>query len=72
MEPQNVTMPTSISGRIAFFAVVFVLYVVSTVPIGLALYTIKSKMGFNILQTGGFHAFTACIDRHLSTVKRTK
>ena len=66
------TMPKSITGRIAFFTVVFVLYVVSTVPIGLALYTIKSKMGFNVFQAGGFHAFTACIDRHLSTVKGTK
>jgi hypothetical protein len=51
---------------------VVVLYVVSTVPVGLALYTIKSKMGFNIFQAGGFHAFTACIDRQLSTVKGTK
>ncbi|MET0529304.1 MAG: hypothetical protein ABW003_13375 [Microvirga sp.] len=66
------TMPKSITGRIAFFAVVFVLYVVSTVPIGLALYTIKSRMGFNIFQSGGFHAFTACIDRQISTVKGTK
>ena len=66
------TMPKSISGRIAFFAVVFIVYVISTVPVGLALYTIKSKMGFNILQAGGFHAFTACIDRQLSTVKGTK
>jgi hypothetical protein len=65
-------MPKSISGRIAFFAVVFIVYVISTVPVGLALYTIKSKMGFNIFQLGGFHAFTACIERQLSTVKGTK
>jgi hypothetical protein len=38
-----------------------VLYLASTVPVGLALYAAKEKLGWNVFKTGGFHHFLGCL-----------
>ena len=39
----------------------FVLYLISTVPVGMTLYTIKSEMGWNVFKRGGFHTLASCL-----------
>lgn len=38
-----------------------VLYLASTVPVGLALYAAKEKLGWNIFSVGGLHHYLACL-----------
>jgi hypothetical protein len=46
----------------ALLAVIgFVLYLISTVPVGMTLYAIKSEMGWDIFKRGGFHTLASCL-----------
>ena len=38
-----------------------ILYLASTVPIGLFLYTFKMDMGIDVFKRTGFHGFVACL-----------
>ena len=38
-----------------------ILYLVSTVPVGLFLYTLKMDMGIDVFRRTGFHGFVACL-----------
>jgi hypothetical protein len=37
------------------------LYLISTVPVGMTLYAIKTEMGWDIFKHGGFHALASCL-----------
>lgn len=37
------------------------LYLISTVPIGMVLYAIKTEMGWDIFRHGGYHTLAACL-----------
>jgi hypothetical protein len=37
------------------------LYLISTVSVGMALYAIKTEMGWDIFKHGGFHALASCL-----------
>lgn len=43
------------------FLLLFVLYLASTVPVGLMLYGLKSKVGWDIFAEGGFHTYMQCL-----------
>ena len=47
--------------RVGFYALVFVLYLVSTVPVGLLLYGIKNGLGIQLFREGGLHDFMRCV-----------
>jgi hypothetical protein len=47
--------------RIALYALVFVLYLASTVPVGLLLYSAKNALGFQLFREGGLHDFMRCV-----------
>ena len=47
--------------RIALYALVFVLYLASTVPVGLRLYSVKNGLGFQLFSEGGLHDFIRCV-----------
>ena len=47
--------------RIALYALVFVLYLASTVPVGLLLYSVKNGLGLQIFKEGGLHDFVRCV-----------
>ena len=49
--------------RVALFAFLFFLYLISTVPVGLLLYSIKSEVGLDIFRDGGFHTYMQCLQR---------
>ena len=41
----------------------FVVYVVSAVPLGLFVYTLKKDFGWNVFNKGGIHSYFYCV-RH--------
>lgn len=47
--------------RIALYAIVFALYLASTVPVGLLLYSVKNGLGLQIFKEGGLHDFVRCV-----------
>lgn len=48
--------------KLAFYTLLFLVYLVSTVPVGLFLYTLKSdQLGINIFSKTGFHAYLQCL-----------
>jgi hypothetical protein len=49
--------------RAALFAFLLALYLVSTVPVGLFLYSLKTDSGVNIFAEGGFHAYMQCLGK---------
>jgi hypothetical protein len=49
--------------RIGLYALIFALYLASTVPVGLFLYSVKSAVGLDIFSEGGFHTFMQCLDK---------
>ena len=47
--------------RVGLYAVLVALYLVSTVPVGLFLYSLKTEVGLDIFRHGGFHAYMQCL-----------
>jgi hypothetical protein len=47
--------------RGGLYALVFVLYLASTVPVGLFLYSVKTAMGIDVFPEGGFHTYMRCL-----------
>lgn len=39
------------------------LYLVSVVPIGMAFYAMKSWLGWNVIDRGGFHSLLRCMEK---------
>jgi hypothetical protein len=48
--------------RASFYALALVAYLISTIPVGLFLYSLKSAAGLDIFSRGGFHAYMQCLD----------
>ena len=57
--------------RLALYSLLFALYLVSTVPVGLFIYSLKTEVGFDIFRDGGFYAYMRCLSTS-SPVVRTK
>ena len=49
--------------RVALYAILLVVYFASTVPVGLFIYSMKTKVGLDIFRDGGFHAYMICLSR---------
>lgn len=47
--------------RLGLAALLLVLYLVSTIPVGLALYSLKSAEGIDLFKQGGFHTYMQCL-----------
>ena len=47
--------------KIILFFVIFLVYLISTVPVGLFLYSLKSDIGINVFSKTGFHAYVQCL-----------
>ena len=56
-------MQSKIWLRIALYVILFAVYLVSTVPVGLSMYSLKTEVGLDIFKEGGFHAYMACLSR---------
>ena len=47
--------------RASLYALALVAYLISTIPVGLFLYSLKSAAGIDIFSPGGFHAYMQCL-----------
>ena len=54
--------------KILVIALFFTIYLISTVPIGLFLYSIKSNAELNIFTKTGFHAYKACLQEQIKAI----
>ena len=52
--------------KTALIAVFFVLYLLSTVPVGLSLYLIKTTYNINIFSKTGFHSYQKCLEEQIN------
>ena len=50
-------------GRMGLYAILLVVYLASTVPVGLFIYSMKTEVGLDIFRNGGFHAYMMCLSR---------
>ena len=57
--------------RIGVYALLVALYLASTVPVGLFLYSLKSDVGLDIFKTGGFHTYMQCLSTSFPLKDRT-
>jgi hypothetical protein len=54
-------LKTAVLKRIALYTFLAILYLVSAVPVGLFLYSLKTDAGFDIFSPGGYHAYVQCL-----------
>ncbi len=54
--------------RFLIVIIFFALYLISTVPIGLFLYSVKSNSDINIFTKTGFHAYQACLAEQIEAI----
>lgn len=54
-------MNRSVPLRIGLWGLLLALYLASTVPVGLFLYSLKSNVGLDVFKKGGFHAYMQCL-----------
>jgi hypothetical protein len=54
-------LKTTALKRIGLYTFLAILYLVSTVPVGLFLYSLKTDAGFDIFSPGGYHAYVQCL-----------
>ncbi|GEM_PF-1734215 len=47
--------------KIILIFVFVILYLVSTVPVGLFLYSLKSENNINVFSNTGFHSYASCL-----------
>ena len=47
--------------RIGFYSLLVAAYLVSTIPVGLFLYSLKTAVGFDLFKPGGVHAYMQCL-----------
>ena len=56
--------------QLVLYSVLFVLYLASTVPVGLFIYSIKTEVGLDIFREGGFHAYMQCLSASFPIAKK--
>ena len=54
-------MTWRLARRIGLVGMLLILYLASTVPIGLFLYSLKNRAGIDIFSSGGFHTYAQCL-----------
>ncbi len=54
-----------------FFLVIafLIIYVITSVPIGLFIYSLKSDLGINIFSKTGFHAYLECLSTQIDKIE---
>ncbi len=53
--------PFRFAMRLFLVLMLLVLYAISSVPVGLFLYSVKSDIGINIFSRTGFHSYMQCL-----------
>jgi hypothetical protein len=47
--------------RIGFYSLLLAAYLLSTIPVGLFLYSLKTAVGFDLFKHGGVHTYMQCL-----------
>jgi hypothetical protein len=47
--------------RIGLYSLLLAVYLLSTVPVGLFLYSLKTAVGFDLFKQGGVHTYMQCL-----------
>lgn len=55
--------------KIPTWIVLAVVYLATSVPVGLSLYSLKSWLGYDVSLRGGFHSFQRCLNRELDLLQ---
>jgi len=58
--------------KILIVSVILVLYLASTVPVGLFLYSLKSSYGINVFSETGYHSYTNCLQQEAKKIGGSK
>lgn len=53
--------PSRLPQKALLFAGFFILYLISTVPVGLFLYSLKMTQGWDIFRYTGWHGYLECL-----------
>lgn len=51
--------------KLFFFLII---YLISTIPVGLLLYSIKTNSNINIFEKTGFHAYQTCLKEQIKLI----
>ena len=54
--------------KLIFFVLFMVFYVVTCVPVGLFIYSMKSDLGINIFSKTGYHAYIECLSQQIEKI----
>ncbi len=54
--------------KIVIYLVILMLYLASTVPVGLFIYSLKSSQGINVFSETGFHSYTNCLQEEAKKI----
>ena len=54
--------------KAAIIIVLILLYLASTVPVGLFLYSLKSAKGLNVFSETGFHSYMHCLKQEAEKI----
>ncbi len=54
--------------KILFYTILFCVYTLASIPVGLFLYTVKSNKDINIFSNSGFHAYAQCLDHEFKKI----
>lgn len=52
---------SKITRRIFLFLLIGILYAVTSVPVGLFIYSLKSDLGINVFSKTGYHSYVQCL-----------
>lgn len=53
------------------FGLIFLgLYLVTSIPVGLFLYSLKSDAGINVFSKTGFHSYIYCLEEQASKINK--
>lgn len=58
--------------RVWWWVIVAVLYLVTAIPLGMGLYSLKSWLGWNVSAAGGFHSFQRCMMKETQLFQQTE
>ncbi len=51
---------------------VLVIYVVTAVPLGMLVYSVKSELGWNVFRNTGYHGLLACLQQEAAKIEWEK
>ncbi len=54
--------------KIVIILILIIVYLISTVPIGLFLYSLKSNNGIDIFNKTGFHSYIHCLNEEAQKI----